>query len=622
MQISTAAGRLGACVIAAMLALAPFVFYAGPGSFTIPRMAVIEIAAWVSAAALIIVPAGKRFPLKFQAAVFISIYMISFALSGAPLVCVKTFVFFLSCAVLSWCVFMIAGSDAIIRRFCIIIVAAGAMMSVHGLFQFLGMDFQVLKGIEFRMFATAGTPAALAGYTAVCMCILAAAIFKTRPRPQVIGLYVLWALFSVCLSLTASRSGLAAFAVGASVTAVSSFGAFRENRKLFTLKITACVLVFAAAIAVMFLFFSPHALNALASSPAENNIPVAYGSSDKSGSIRQRAFTLRCGYEMWKSRPIIGSGPGTFAFRYPLEQARLLKDNSIFSMYGNVVSNRIATHAHNEYLELAVEGGVFGAAAFIALAFSALFVIFKRAKAAAATEKNNILGFGIAGAFAALLTQSAFEFALHDPLTGMIFWVLLGLGCAMAPVERRGEFTHAHGAGVFRVAALTVIAAFIIYAPTPYLAMRHMMLANALGRSHDVDAALEEFDIAEKLDPSAPEILLNRASAHRATGDVSSAKGDLKRALTLSNNPEIYNSLGKTYAAAGLLPDAEAAFLTTLSIDPWKVSTHLNLAQLYDSWGRADDAILHAQKAVELSRGYPQREQALLQYLYKLKSAR
>lgn len=140
----------------------------------------------------------------------------------------------------------------------------------------------------------------------------------------------------------------------------------------------------------------------------------------------------------WKSvaklirrHPWTGVGLGCFEFAFTRFQSTQL--------------TLIADHAHNDYLELAAELGIPGAAVFFSLVF---FVVVRAARATLRAQSNatrsnfspsnveRALTIGAVAAASALLVHSTADFNLYIPANALVFAVLLGMAysqCGNSP---------------------------------------------------------------------------------------------------------------------------------------------------------------------------------------------
>ena len=98
----------------------------------------------------------------------------------------------------------------------------------------------------------------------------------------------------------------------------------------------------------------------------------------------------------------------------------------------------VAGHAHNDYLELAAELGLPGAA----FLFSVLFGLAGktlRASLCARSDRGRALALGSFGGIVALLVHSIADFNLYIPANALVFAVLLGIGYATSLDESASD---------------------------------------------------------------------------------------------------------------------------------------------------------------------------------------
>lgn len=576
-----------------MLSVAPFVFYAGPGSFIVPRLLVVEFCTWAATAfTVLLVP--RQSPIRLPLLTFILVCILSMAASREPLACLKTAFFFITGAAIAWSISRTATDKRHLRVIVGMILTVGTIMAAHGILQYFSIDLPMIRGTRFRVFATAGTPAALAGTMAACLCLASVLVIDARRTWSLWLIVAIWSLMATCLLLTYSRSGIASAVVGCiTATALIARSSATDRRravKRFLLCVAGVVFVTTASTGILSVLRDGSQKIVSPASIKDGFV----GSRYKRDSLRQREFTLRMAGRMWLRHPILGNGPGAFSRLYPRAQASAIRELSRPDEWQMILANRIAPHAHNEYAELAVEIGLVGLAAFLLLVAWAGAAMIRTTNTA---TDDRVLLCGVAGAFAALLTQCGFEFTLHDPLTGMLFWTLLGVGSAAG---NKNQITYSR---FFRPVAVSIAAVAIVMmmlAPRPFLAMMELRKANQLGTLRQIAAAMQALNRAVALDPASPEVFAGRAGARTATGDFNGAIEDLQTALRFDDGPEMYVALGHTYAFAGLMGPAERSLRTALAIDPWKAGAHYDLGQIYYYIGRRDKAIRELRRALQL----------------------
>ncbi|OFV95863.1 MAG: hypothetical protein A3F68_00960 [Acidobacteria bacterium RIFCSPLOWO2_12_FULL_54_10] len=111
-------------------------------------------------------------------------------------------------------------------------------------------------------------------------------------------------------------------------------------------------------------------------------------------------------------RPLLGSGIGSFVSAYPEFQTTAL--------------TYLIDHAHNDYLEFAVELGIPAAILFFGMFF---FLLWKSGAAfySLRSESKRFLALGSCGSIFAILLHSLTDFNLQIPANALTFAIILGL---------------------------------------------------------------------------------------------------------------------------------------------------------------------------------------------------
>ncbi len=127
---------------------------------------------------------------------------------------------------------------------------------------------------------------------------------------------------------------------------------------------------------------------------------------------------------MVRDYPLTGTGLGTFGVG--------------FRRYQTAFADRYVDHAHNDYLEIAAETGVPGAA----LLFLPILYLFGRMILSFLDDPRRYrrsVTLGCIGSTLALLLHSMTDFNLQIPANALIFSVVLGVGYEAACIEREGR---------------------------------------------------------------------------------------------------------------------------------------------------------------------------------------
>jgi O-antigen ligase len=131
--------------------------------------------------------------------------------------------------------------------------------------------------------------------------------------------------------------------------------------------------------------------------------------------VRERIYMWRSGLAMWRERPVLGIGPGGVKREYP------------HYALPEAIKKR-TSHVHNTPLQILVERGVLGLAAWLAI--WAAFVIrcvglLRRLPAEAAAGR--VLVVGSLAAMVAFLVGGLSEYNFGDSEVVMVAWALMAL---------------------------------------------------------------------------------------------------------------------------------------------------------------------------------------------------
>lgn len=275
------------------------------------------------------------------------------------------------------------------------LVTAGAIVACISLLQFFGLDPFAMFGWaapasgshRMRIFATLGNPNFVAAFLVPLM-PAAAAFLVTFKRRRGLFLVVL-ALMALSLLATGSRSG---------------------------------ILALLAALVWLALLRRPADWGILAALAA---LVVVFGLAFSPG--RPLLTTLSGRYYIWRvtaghlaERPLFGFGPGAFPVKYAEWEIEWWN-----SSRGSVMERGFTgfqNHAHNDYLEIAVEHGAAGLIGFLLLMLSFLVFAFRQARC----TLGNLLAAASAGVVA-LGAVALVDFPFHRPTELFVFWTLMAV---------------------------------------------------------------------------------------------------------------------------------------------------------------------------------------------------
>jgi len=107
-----------------------------------------------------------------------------------------------------------------------------------------------------------------------------------------------------------------------------------------------------------------------------------------------------------------------------------------------------------------------------------------------------------------------------------------------------------------------------------------------------------------------------------ATGQALAKKGEMNAALLVFNglmldypeDPVVLANIGATYVFLNRTEEAENAFRRLISINPQHIVGHMNLANIYERVGRAEDAMRHFQIIIDLNLDPRMTKEARIRY--------
>jgi putative inorganic carbon (HCO3(-)) transporter len=285
-------------------------------------------------------------------------------------------------------------------------LAASAGTGLVGLYQLVTrrmdmtwVDEELFGDIQFRLISTFGNPNVFGTYLLLAIPLAAALVlYAKKPLHRLFALSVT-GLLLVNLLLSYSRGCYLALALSAFV-----FVLLVEKR---------LIILSVAGLFALPLVLPPTMLNRLLSI---TNL------ADSSTSYRIFIWqgTLRVLRDFWMT----GLGQGLEAY------------NVIYPYYAfNAV---VAPHSHNLFLQVFVETGIVGLAAFLVMLawfFRTMAVFLRRA----AHKRDAVVAAAMTAAVVGFLFQGIFDHVFYNYRVMLIFFLFVGLACAFARVSEKKE---------------------------------------------------------------------------------------------------------------------------------------------------------------------------------------
>ncbi|NOZ64845.1 MAG: tetratricopeptide repeat protein [Caldiserica bacterium] len=214
-----------------------------------------------------------------------------------------------------------------------------------------------------------------------------------------------------------------------------------------------------------------------------------------------RQEVWRVSWNMLKEKPVSGWGWGSYKYYLPF-----FKDKS----FHRVLPEVNIEQAHNDYLQVAVEGGIISLVAFLFLLFQVM--------------RLNTGGIWFVGGLA-LILEGLVSFPFHTPLSSLLFFSLAGL-------EGRREGLKVK----IRPALLGLIISplFIFFLLFPLLSHLQFRTGNQLSRENKFAASVPYYYRSIALDPSLELSYVNLGFAYFRLGDREEAKKQWEKALKIA----------------------------------------------------------------------------------------
>ncbi len=410
-----------------------------------------------------------------------------------------------------------------VRALALMLTLLGAVLSVYGLLQYLGAFPKEWWHRPHFLSSVYVNHNHFAGLLEITLPLALGLAVAERQLPKKALIVFLAGVMAVAFVFTLSRGGLIALVVslGFMLFAFFKLGVVKKNRGLL-IAFAAIVLCFLAAFGVGPLMERVDSVKNLAQT--------------QDVSIQQRFLIWRGTLAMILSHPWLGTGPGTFDHVF-----LKFRPDGFFERPG---------FAHNDYLQLVADCGVFSFLTVIAF-FS---VIFLKGLETSSSEDSRLkigIGVGCLGAMLCMAVHSVTDFNFHVPanflLAGVVLAMLFSLGDLdkeeIAGVVRRapGPLTHLLFAVLFLSCGVLGFSDYYVWkskglyaagqveqamffldksaALNPLNAETRYLRSIVASATSDWKGAAEGLDEAVRLDPYEPYYYLLRAKARSKMPD-------------------------------------------------------------------------------------------------------
>jgi O-antigen ligase len=296
-----------------------------------------------------------------------------------------------------------------LRHLIYLIIVIAAFLSIFGLLKYFGSNpfpwwqYTDIEQNTNRLSASFGNPDHLAGYMEMTFPLVLGLFLLGFERRKKFFLIYLSFLLLTALLLTLSRGGWFGSITGLALMAACLLFDRHFKRKGLVLAITGITLTAAFIV--------------LSTTPVVERI-LTLTEGDPGTNMHSRIAVWGGAIRMIENHPVLGTGPGTFAFAFTLYQPPGL--------------DKHYTMAHNDYLHFVSEVGLPLIAVIIWMGLALYRKGFKKLKNPSRLVRGITLG-AISG-ITAILVHSAGDFNLHIPANALLFTVLSAI--VIAPLPR------------------------------------------------------------------------------------------------------------------------------------------------------------------------------------------
>lgn len=290
----------------------------------------------------------------------------------------------------------VARDPAVLRRGVAVLIASSAVVGLDAIAQEAFL-FDPLRGqwlLKYgRMTGPYESPSDLATYLVVLIPLLVVQLGRHQGWARW-GLGTLGLVLMGCLIRAGSRGAWLGLLGGGGIAVLAGFGP-RLRRALVIGGLS--LLVLAGAVL-----------------SAGGPLRRVLGASD--AGLRDRLVIWQAGWKMIQARPVTGHGPNTFMANY---------------LTYWVGGERQPRYAHNCYLQVWAETGVFGLFAFLWLLWNMLTLWMGSVRGSAGGPERLIL-YGLIWGLLGFLVQAAFDTSFYALRQATLFWTLAGLVTGVA----------------------------------------------------------------------------------------------------------------------------------------------------------------------------------------------
>ena len=492
-----------------------------------------------------------------------------------------------------------------LKSFIKIFFLTSFLVSLYTLMQYYGYD-PYLKGLPY-LSSTIGQKNWISNYLAMIFPIIFS-YFLLKKSGEKIAYFIILSIVYATLMICQSRG----IWISISLTVILAlyiifkfklFKIFQENKRWLILLLVSFLIITA-------IYSTDNPLNKSAITVPQRALSTL---DEQDPSINTRLLMWRTTFEIIKDKPLFGSGIGTFRMNYLDYQAQLLKENpNYIKYYGK------AGEAHNEYLQMWAELGIIGLGLFLLIfyfIFHTVFNFYKRNK----NGEDRLMILGLNMGITCFMIHSLFTFALHVPVLGAIFFIIVGLTMKYTeecnasenyvPEKMIKRINLSINPKIkiifFLVLFIVMILLIDVLVIKPYVAEIYYSKGITNNEKGSYIDAASNFEYAAQLDPYNGRILHASGTSYFNLMIYDKGENILQRTKKYIVDVNTYNNLGLLYSNLKKYSEAEKEFKKAIYLNPKFTKAYYDLGNLYFTQGKYDDTIEQWNKILEIEPNFP-----------------
>lgn len=297
---------------------------------------------------------------------------------------------------------------------------------------------------------------------------------------------------------------------------------------------------------------------------------ITRSSSFVTSSLKGRLEFWRVAFDLFKSKPFLGYGNGTFFSAYYIEYGM----NEWYSRF-----------THNHYLQMAAEIGAVGVGLFLLFLWTSFKSVIHNAK----QSEKPIFFWGMVAGLVAFLLHIGVDFSWNFPAVTMLFFFFLGVTTredAKVPLKLN------------KTASLIGLVLIILVTGWQLGSTKLYMKALDLEQSDSIEAALELTQKVNDIYPISPfgqsyesELLFKRYLSAKNEEDLKASFLAMEKAIGNGTyDAGTHAKMARLYKHTGDFENAEKHLLTATKYSAYVLNSFIDLGNLYIDNGKNDQA--------------------------------